>query len=187
MRELTLIIQTSLDGFVASPNGEFDKFLGGEENLGFVCSITEDADTILLGRASYELLNTSWPSVENKPCASSNEIKYSRWYNSSPKYVLSTTLTNATNANVISINPDTEINRLKHQPGKSILVFGSPTAAHYLFNLNLINNFWVIVHPVIFGEGIPFFRDRKNTIKLHLVASKQLSNGTLCNKYSVNK
>ena len=187
MRELTLIVQTSLDGFVAGPNGEFDKFIGGEENLEFVCSVTDDADAILLGRVSYELLNKHWPAVEDKPGATANEIRYSRWYNSAPKYVLSKRLETATNAHVISKDLETEINLLKQKPGKTILIFGSPTATQSLLNLELLDSFWMIVHPVIFGEGIPFFSDRKNTIKLDLLASKQLSNGTLCNKYSINK
>lgn len=187
MRELTLIVQTSLDGFVSGPNGEFDKFIGGEENLEFVCSVTDAADAILLGRKSYELLNAHWPLVENNANATKNEIKYSRWYNSSQKYVLSKTLENATNAFVISKNLESEIRNIKQQPGKTILIFGSPTAVQSLFELNLVDSFWIIVHPVIFGEGIPFFRDRKNTTRLDLQHSKQLSNGTLCNKYIVNK
>jgi dihydrofolate reductase len=189
MRELILIVQTSLDGFVAGPNGEFDNFIGGEENLEFVCSVTDDADTIILGRVSYQLLNTHWPTVESKPGATKNEIKYSRWYNSVPKFVLSKTLEveKPTNTYVLSEDLETEINQLKQKPGKDILIFGSPTAAQSLFDLNLIDSVWMIVHPVIFGEGIPFFRDRKGIVKLSLQASTQLSNGTLCNKYSINK
>jgi dihydrofolate reductase len=187
MRKLTVIVQTSLDGFVAGLNGEFDKFIGGEENLEFVCSITDDADAILLGRVSYELLNKHWPHVEHKTGATANEIKYSRWYNSVPKYVLSTTLANTADTYVISKNLQTEINRMKQQQGKTILVFGSPTAVQSLLDLGLVDSFWMIVHPVIFGEGIPLFRDRKNTIKLDLAASKRLSNGTLCNQYFINK
>jgi dihydrofolate reductase len=189
MRELILIVQTSLDGFVAGPNGEFDNFIGGEENLEFVCSITDEADAILLGRNSYQLINTHWPTAAGKPGATKNEIKYSNWYNSAPKYVLSKTLETdkATNTHVISENSGTEINRLKQEPGRTILMFGSPTAVQPLFDQNLVDSLWMIVHPVIFGEGIPFFRDRKNVIKLGLITSKQLSNGTLCNKYSVNK
>jgi dihydrofolate reductase len=189
MRELTLIVQTSLDGFVAGPDGEFDNFIGGEENLEFVCSITDDADAALFGRVSYQLLDSGWPTAASKPGATKNEIIYSGWYNAVPKFVLSKTLTvkNSENTFVISKNIETEINYIKQQPGKNILMFGSPTAVQSLFDLNLIDNFWIIVHPVIFGQGIPFFRSRKNVIKLGLLASKQLSNGTLCHKYSVSK
>jgi dihydrofolate reductase len=145
--------------------------------LGFVCSITDEADAILLGRISYQLINSHWPTAANKHGATENEIKYSTWYNYIPKYVLSKTLkTNtATNTYVIQENIESEINNLKQQPGKNILMFGSPTAVQSLFDLNLIDSFWIIV-----------FR-RKNITKLRLLASKQLSNGTLCNKYAINK
>jgi dihydrofolate reductase len=189
MRELTLIVQTSLDGFVAGPNGEFDNFIGGEENLEFVCGITDDADAALFGRVSYQLLDSNWPTAANKPGATKNEIKYSGWYNAVSKFVLSKTLSvkNSENTRVISKNVETEINYIKQQPGKTILMFGSPAAARTLFELTLVDSFWIIVHPVIFGNGIPFFKNHGSITSLGLLASKQLSNGTLCNKYSVNR
>jgi dihydrofolate reductase len=189
MRELTLIVQTSLDGFVAGPDGEFDNFLGGEENLEFVCSLIDEADAALLGRVSYQLLTSNWPIVATKPGATKNEIKYSRWYNAVPKYVLSKTLkgNHSEKTFVVSKNIETEINHIKQQPGKTILIFGSPTAVWHLFELNLVDSFWIIVHPVIFGSGIPFFRQRETKINLRLVDSKLLSNGTFCHKYLISK
>ena len=189
MRKLVLIVQTSLDGFVAGPNGEFDNFIGGEENLEFVCSITDDADAALLGRVSYQLLDSDWPTAASKPDATKNVIKYSKWYNSVPKYVMSRSLKNKNSANTytISENIESEINYIKQQSGKNILIFGSPTTVHSLFELNLIDGLWIIVHPVIFGKGIPFFRNMENIIKLDLVASKKLSTGILCNKYLFSK
>ena len=189
MRKLTLIVQTSLDGFVADPNGKFDNFIGGEENLEFVCSITEEADAALFGRVSYLLLDSNWPTAASKPDATRNMIKYSNWYNSVSKYVLSKTLKveDSENTYVISEHIKAQIDSIKNQPGKNILIFGSPTACQSLFELNLIDSFWIIVHPVIFGQGIPFFRDRKNITQLELIVSQQLSNGTLCNNYSVSK
>lgn len=189
MRELTLIVQTSLDGFVAGINGEFDNFIGGEENLGFVCSLIDDADAALFGRVSYQLLESNWPTAASKPGATQNEIKYSNWYNAVPKFVLSKTLKtdNSKNTHIISKDIETEISSIKKQPGKSIFIFGSPATTQSLLDLNLIDSVWMIVHPVIFGQGIPLFRERKNIIKLQLLAAKQLSNGTLCNKYSISK
>jgi dihydrofolate reductase len=189
MRKLTLIVQTSLDGFVAGPNGEFDNFRGGEENLEFVCGITEDADAALFGRVSYQLLNSYWPTAASRPDATRNMIKYSNWYNAVSKFVLSKTLKTGDSENtyVISENIEAEINSIKPRPGKNILIFGSPTACQSLFELNLIDNFWIIVHPVIFGQGISFFKEDKKVIKVELVTSQQLTNGTLCNKYLVNR
>ncbi|WP_153797897.1 dihydrofolate reductase family protein [Foetidibacter luteolus] len=187
MRALNLIAQISLDGFVAGPKGEFDNFIGGEENLAFVCSIIDDADAAMFGRVSYELLEAYWPTAADKPDATENIIKYSNWYNSATRIVLSKTLqpTTANSSHIISHNLLHEVNAIKEQQGKSILIFGSPTAVHELLNINVIDNIWLIVHPVIFGDGIPLFRKTERVTKLSLSASHQLSNGTLCNKYQV--
>jgi dihydrofolate reductase len=193
MRKLILIVQTSFDGFVAGAHGEFDNFIGGEENLQFVCGLTDDADTALFGRVSYQLLESAWPTAADKPNATKSMIKYSNWYNRVPKIVLSKTLqsTHSENTRIISDNIPVEINKIK-QPGnagsKNILMFGSPTAAHSLVELNLLDGFWLILHPVIFGEGIPLFKeDIKKVIPLDLLSAKQLLNGTICLNYDVKK
>ena len=185
MRQLILIAQTSLDGFVAGVNGEFDNFIGGEENLEFVCSLTDRADAALLGRISYELLNADWPTTANKPGATKNMVKYSNWYNASAKIVLSHTLQAKGNTIIINDNLPQEITKIKQQEGKDILVFGSPSIVHALLELDLLDSIWLIVHPVIFGSGIPLFKKAQKLIKLELVNSKKLSNGTLCNQYAV--
>jgi dihydrofolate reductase len=189
MRNLNLIAQTSLDGFVASANGEFDNFIGGEENLEFVCNITDSADAAMFGRISYELLESSWPTAASKPGATKNEIKYSNWYNSAVKIVLSKTLSDGSLKNVTIIGDHllTRINEIKEQEGKDILIFGSPTIVHELLNLDIIDNIWLIVHPVIFGSGIPLFRKSLQVTKFALLISQQLSNGTLCNKYALQQ
>jgi dihydrofolate reductase len=189
MRALVLVAQTSLDGFVAGPAGEFDNFIGGEENLEFVCSITDEADAALLGRISYQLLDSEWPTAGSKPDAPKNVIKYSRWYNAASKFVLSRSLKNKNSDNTytISENIESEITTIKQRPGKNILIFGSPTAVRSLFELNLIDSLWIIVHPIIFGKGIPLFSDMENIIKLDLVASKKLSSGILCHNYLIRK
>ena len=155
----------------------------------FVCSLTDHADAILIGRVSYQLINSHWPTAASKPGATKNEIKYSNWYNSVPKFVVSKILKvpGETNTHVISESVETKVSSIKQQAGKNILIFGSPTTTHSLFEQNLIDSFWLIVHPVIFGNGIPFFRERNVVTKLKLLTSKQLNNGTLVNNYSISK
>ena len=58
MRKIILIVHTSLDGFVAGVNGEFDNFKPSPENLDFVCSLTDNSDAALVGRVSYEMLES---------------------------------------------------------------------------------------------------------------------------------
>ncbi len=77
MRKLVLLAHTSLDGFVAGAQGELDDFDASEENLQFVCSLTEQADGALFGRISYKLLNDYWPSAKDLPDASKGTIAFS--------------------------------------------------------------------------------------------------------------
>lgn len=191
MRKLILIVQTSFDGFVAGPNGEFDNFIGDEENLEFVCSLKDDADAALFGRVSYQLLDSDWPTAANKPNATKSVIKYSNWYNRVPKIVLSKTLQSgkSKNTTIIRENISAEINKIKQSRNggsKSILMFGSPTAVHSLIELDLSDGFWQLIHPVIFGQGIPLFKENiKKIIKLNLSTTKRLSNGTIALNYYV--
>jgi len=192
MRKLILIAQTSFDGFVAGPKGEFDNFIGDEENLEFVCSLTDDADTALFGRRSYQMLEVDWPTAANKPNATKSVIKYSNWYNKVPKYVLSKTLQagSSKNTSIISENISAQVNKIKESgntESRNILMFGGPTATHSLIELDLLDSIWLIMHPVIFGQGIPLFKnDIKKVIKLKLLSTKQFSSGTLALNYDIN-
>ena len=129
MRKLILIVHTSLDGFVAGENGEFDGFNPSPENLDFVCSLTDEADAALAGRISYQMLESYWPTARDKANATSSEIKYSNWYNDAEKIVLSKSLskTNLNKTTIISENIADKILEVKNRKGKNILMFGSPT------------------------------------------------------------
>lgn len=188
MRKLILIVQTSFDGFVAGPNREFDNFIGGEENLEYICDLIEEGDAMLLGRISYQLLDSDWPTAANKPNATKNIIKYSNWYNNVPKIIVSKTLQSTNPAiTIISANLSSEINNLKQQPGKNILIFGSPTLVHSLLDLHLIDSIYLIFHPVIFGEGIPLLKTSNRVTKLKLLEIKKMYTGTIGLNYIVEK
>ena len=187
MRKLILIAHISLDGFVAGRKGELDEFDKGEENLEFICGLTLDADATLMGRISYELLESYWPTAKDLPNASKGEIQYSCWYNDAKKIILSRTLHNANLKNTIILdqNISNEIANIKKQSGKNILIFGSPTATQFLMQLELIDSYWIFVNPIIFGKGIPLFSGLNNKIKLKLENTKQFSNGEIALNYMV--
>jgi len=188
MRNLILVVHVSLDGFVAGVNGEFDGFDANEENLQFVCSLTEDADAALFGRISYQLLDTHWPDARNRPGATKAEITYSNWYNNAEKIVVSRTLANENlnNTTVISKDILTEIKKIKERPGNNILIFGSPSISQILMQAGLVDVYWIFVNPIIFGKGIPLFAEVQHKIKLQLLATQQFSNGEFALKYSSN-
>lgn len=179
MRKLILVAHISLDGFVAGPNGELDGFDAGEENLEFVCQLTDDADAALFGRKSYELLDHYWPTAYAHPKATEGEVWYSRWYNSATKIIFSRTMADDKSEKKIIIrdNVQEEITAIKNQPGKSILIFGSPSVSQMLMQLGLIDSYWIFVNPVIFGNGISLFAKQQDRTKLRLLETKEFANG----------
>lgn len=176
----------SLDGFVASPDGKLDGFRSDEENLAFVCRICQVADAALFGRISYQLLHDFWPTAKDRPQASMGEIDFSAWYNLAHKMVISRTLINTKAANTVFIaeNVIKEIVNRKHQEGKSIVLFGSPSVAQLMMQNDLIDTYWIFINPAIFGKGIPLFKELKNPKELALMEVIQFANGELAVKYS---
>jgi len=189
MRKLILVVHISLDGFVAGINGELTGFDSGSENLEFVCQLTEDADTALFGRISYELLNRYWPTAHTNPNATKGEIDYSNWYNNARKIVVSRTLktTNDPKTTLISNDMVTGISAIKKEPGRNILIFGSPSVSQQLIAAGLVDSYWVFINPVIFGNGIPLFRTLPEMIKLSLLSSKHFPNGEMALNFIANE
>jgi dihydrofolate reductase len=186
MRKLSLLAHTSLDGFVAGARGELDDFDASEENLQFVCSLTEQADSALFGRTSYELLNNYWPPAKDLPHASKGRVAFSTWYNRAKKIVISKTMKEQNLNNTIIISDDiaNELIKIKNQPGKDILIFGSPAVAQLQMQNDLIDSYWMFVNPIIFGRGIPLFADMENKLTLKLSFTKQFANGEIALSYS---
>jgi len=189
MRNLVLITHISLDGFVAGTKGELDGFDANEENLEFVCKLTEEANAALFGRISYQLLESYWPAAKDRPGATKAEIAYSNWYNNSQKIVVSRTLAgrNLPRTTIISENLSNEIPKLKQQAGKDILIFGSPAVSQLLMEMDLIDRYWIFINPKIFGEGIPLFTHSGKKMNLRLLSTKQFPNGELAIEYVTNR
>lgn len=186
MKKLISVVHTSLDGFVATKNGDFDEMVQSPENLDFICSVTDNADTMLAGRISYEMLDSYWPTAHQNPDAPASVMKYSRWYNSAEKVVLSNTLDKKNeNVTILSNNIDDGIKQIKNSAGKDILLFGSPSVCQLLMKLNMIDEFWIILYPIVLGRGIPLFNDKGNTMKLKRLGSVQFTMGEIALNYKV--
>jgi len=185
MRKLVFFMHTSLDGFVAGLQGELDWIHVDEEIFDFVATMTDQADTALYGRVTYEMMQGYWPNAGNQPDASKHDIAHSAWYNKVSKVVLSKTIpeNGLENTQVIGNQLADNINRIKTRDGKNILIFGSPTASHSLLQEGLVDEFWLFVNPVLLGQGIPLFKGVPKTTKLKLIESKKFSCGVIALHY----
>lgn len=106
-------------------------------------------------------------------------------YNSVTKVVLSKSLRGKKipKTKVLSENLEKNISDLKQQKGKDILMLGSPTAAHSLMQLDLIDDYWIFVNPVLLGTGIPIFNGIKDLQKLKLSSHLVFTSGVICGHY----
>jgi len=187
MRNLIFFMHTSLDGFVATLKGELDWVKLDDAMFDFVGTITQQADTALYGRVTYEMMESYWPTAASQPNASKHDIEHSEWYNGVPKIVLSRTMKNAgPGVTVISENLVDNINKFKNQPGKNIVIFGSPSAANSLLNEGLVDEFWLFVNPILLGEGIPLFEGVPATVNLKLSENKLFDAGVMALHYRTN-
>ena len=196
MRNLIFFMHISLDGFVAGLNGEMDWINLDDAMFDFIATMTDQADTALYGRVTYEMMQSYWPKAGEQPNATKHDIEHSTWYNKVSKVVLSKTIheTGLHNTKVIGDQLSDNINKLKQSrpasggsESKDILLFGSPTATHALMQQNLIDGYWLFVNPIILGKGIPLFVDIKDKIKLNLLTTRQFTNGVTELNYIVDK
>jgi dihydrofolate reductase len=186
MRKLIFFMHASLDGFVAGPNGEMNWIKVDNEVFDFVGTMTDQADTALYGRVTYQMMESYWPTAGEKPNASKHDIAHSKWYKNVSKIVLSRTIkeTRQKNTIVISENISDNINKIKQQGGKNILIFGSPSASNSILNKGLVDEFWIFVNPILLGKGIPLFKDITESVKLSLIESKTFDIGVIALHYS---
>lgn len=181
----------SLDGFVASPNGEMNWIKVDEQIFDYVGKRISKGDTALYGRVTYEMMQSYWPTAGDKPGASKHDIEHSKWYKQIHKIVLSKTMNESDLANttIISDNFAERIKEIKQSANGSeeILLFGSPTATHSLMQQDLIDGYWIFLNPIILGEGIPLFEDIQDKTKLKLLNTHQFTNGVIELNYMVER
>jgi len=166
---------------MAGPNGEIDWFLWNEETAQYAKDLAKSIDTILFGRVTYELMANFWPT----PAADSEDPVITQYMNDTAKIVFSKTLEKADwkNTRVIREINSEEILKMKQQPGKNMVIYGSGGLVSSLTQLGLIDDYRIFVNPVILGQGKPLFKDLKDRHKLKLINSTIFKNGVVLLHY----
>jgi dihydrofolate reductase len=147
------------------------------------------ADTLLLGRVTYQSFAGSWPHVPDNPQASEGEKEYARMLNAMHKIVFSRTLEQAdwNNSVLKKTLVPAEIAQLKSEPGRTILVYGSASLVQSLTDHGLIDEYQVLVYPLILGGGKSLFQGVRDRTKLRLVESKTHPSGVVVLSYRPRK
>ncbi len=139
----------------------------------------DGSDAMIYGRTTYEMLFPYWSKLKN------NEMGLAAKINSVPKYVVSSTMKKASwnNSSVINGNLEDEIGRLKDKH-KQIMIDGSASIVRALSQSSLVDEYRLLVHPVIMGKGKKFFADGMEMSKLRVVKNETLELGVVLIHYA---
>jgi dihydrofolate reductase len=177
MRKLLVSNMMSLDGFFEGPDGELDWHVVDAEFQAYSAEMLRSVDMLLFGRLTYEVMFAYWPSAPKDEIA--DEM------NGLAKVVFSTTLAKVAWNNTTLVNGDlvNEVSKLKRLPGKDIAVFGSASLASPLLEAGLVDDYRVIINPVLLGRGKPLFSGIQKRISLKLLGTKLFSSGVVLLSY----
>lgn len=194
MRKIIVSEFMSLDGVMQAPGGKDEDTEGGFTQGGWTwpywhdqigahfAEVMGESDTFLLGRKTWQIHGGAFePMADDDPMVGV--------MNTMPKYVVSTTLTSADawrNSTLISGNVVEEIRALKAQPGKNIVIDGSSVLIHTLARQDLIDEYRLIVYPVVLGGGKKVFPEGMR-LNLRLVDAQPLPSGVVLTHYTVER
>lgn len=167
MRRVIISNMMSLDGFFEGPNRELDWHVVEPEFFAYAAEMPGSVGTILFGRTTFEMMQAYWPKAPSDPIADK--------MNGLAKIVFSKRLPAAEWAQTTIVRGDAaaEVARLKNQPGVDMVVLGSAGLASSLLRAWQIDEYRMMVNPVILGQGNPMFQnfDRRMSLKLTSVRS----------------
>ncbi|HEX4006314.1 MAG TPA: dihydrofolate reductase family protein [Acidobacteriaceae bacterium] len=177
MRRVIVSNMMTLDGFFEGPNRELDWHIVGDEFFAYAADMLRGADTILFGRRTYEMMAPYWSAAPSDPIADK--------MNGLPKLVFSNTLASADWAHSTLVRRDAaaEVARRKMLPGLDMVVLGSAALASSLLIGGLIDEYRVIVNPVILGGGKPLFPDIHGRLRLRLAGVREFGSGIVLLSY----
>jgi len=181
MRNVIFAINITLDGCC-----DHTKQFVDEETLEYFTHLTREADLQVFGRKTYQLMVPYWPEVLKNQSETKADIEFARAFDSVNKVVFSRTLAGAEDKNtrIVRANLRDEILRLKQEPGKSILVGGVDIPSQ-LIELGLVDEYRIVVGPIVAGEGRRLLDSVSlpEKLRLNLVENKAFKSGCVALRY----
>ena len=181
MRKVLVFTNLTLDGVMQAPARPDEDRRGGFEHGGWAAPYNAMAqvgesmsstDALLLGRRTYEDFYAVWPNRTNNP--------YTELLNNTQKYVASTTLKEPLawrNSTLLKGDAAEAVAQLKQEPGTGLLVMGSGVLIQSLMRHNLVDEYVLLIHPLVLGSGRRLFPDGGASAALRLVNTKMTTNG----------
>jgi dihydrofolate reductase len=179
VRRIIASEMVTVDGFFSGPNGELDWFVQDEELNRFATDLINAVDTILYGRATYQMMAGYWPHAGGDFAERTNQL---------PKLVFTSTLDETPwgdwgNARPVNGELAEVIVKLKNEPGGDMVIYGSGSVVQALSRLGAIEEYRLVVNPVLLGAGRPLFQAPAGRRSLRLVESASWPSGCLALTY----
>jgi dihydrofolate reductase len=182
-RKIVLDMSVSLDGFIEGPNREIDWHVVDDELLTHFNENLKRMGAFLQGRVLYEVMTEAWPRAGEEPDSPPAMAEFADIWRHMPKIVYSRTLEHAgPNATIVRDVVPAEVLALKALPGGDLSLGGAGLTASFLQH-DLIDEFWIYVHPVAIGSGKALFPPDMR-IKLRLEETRAFGNGVVLLRYS---
>ena len=187
MSKVVVLTNLTLDGVMQGPAGPDEDRRGGFKQGGWAAPYAAmeatgntfaSAGALLFGRRTYENFSAFWPKQTNSP--------YTEFLNTIPKYVASTTLKEPlpwSNSTLLKGDAAQAVSQLKEQPGKDLLIMGSGELIQSLMRANLIDDYVLLIHPLVLGSGRRLFPDGGAAATLRLVATSTTDKGVVIATY----
>jgi dihydrofolate reductase len=185
MRSVTYSMSASVDGYIVGPDGRFDWTAPDPDVFRFWIDDIRGVGVHLMGRRLYETM-LYWETADQDPSLGEAELEWAALWKPLPKVVFSTTLSAVQgNARLASGDLTEEIERLRAEAGEGEIAIGGATLAAEAAELGLIDEYRVMVYPVLVGGGIPFFPHRERRVDLDLVETRTYSSRFVYLRYRV--
>ncbi|GGQ41007.1 dihydrofolate reductase family protein [Streptomyces mutabilis] len=186
MRSVTYSMSASLDGYIVGPDGRFDWTEPGEEVFAFWTDEIQQVGVHLLGRRLYETM-LYWETADQDPSLDAPMREWAAIWKALPKVVFSNTLTAVlgSNTRLASGSPAEEIERLRAEPGGGEIAIGGAMLAAEVAAAGLIDEYRVMVYPVLVGGGTPLFPQQQRRVDLELVGTRTFDSRVIHLHYRV--
>jgi len=181
MRKLNVFNLVTLDGYFAGEGGDISWHMVDEEFQELAKAASNSGNTLLFGRKTYQLMESYWPTPE----ALKNDPIVAKGMNSAQKIVFSRTLEKADWNNTRLVKDDmlAEVRKLKQGAGKDLTVLGSGSIVAQLAQEGLIDEYQVLLNPVVIGKGRTMFEGVRDKIALKLIKTRTFGNGNVLLTY----
>jgi dihydrofolate reductase len=183
VRNIVVMMSVSVDGFMEGPDRELDWQLIDDELHRHFNDQLAGMGMFLDGRVTYELMAAFWPTADQDAASPPPIVEFARIWRDMPKIVFSRTLERAGWNTVVKrdVDPD-EMRALKAEPGGDLAVGGADLAAAFMRH-DLVDEWWLYVHPVVLGAGKPLFPPSATRLPLRLVETKTFGSGVVLLRY----